>query len=320
MSGTLYACLTKDLLHNRVVAKHKEVNSDIHVVRAAFQKSVIWPANSVINIAFCQGQVLLPDSDTKIDANFSQDKADWVRQTIEKYYVPFLATIKLVWDVSVDESDVRISFIEEAGAFSVLGTQALTIPKDTITMNLGWLDRDNSNTDKATLTGTGVVVVHEFGHMLGMIHEHQRGDIPLQWNKPVVYAALGAPPNSWDKEQVDSQIFTQYDMSTLNASNFDAGSVMEYVFPDNYFINKPNLKDNRYLSNLDIVWVCKIYNNGNLPSGVNEDGTGTNPFGGDTGTGTYILGNDDKSWLEKNWYWFLIGVIILFIIFAIIRK
>jgi hypothetical protein len=314
MSNRLYACITKDALDLNVTKKHKSRKLNSRVVQAAFLKAVAWPKGSVIKIAFVRGPIMLPDGNaTTVDPEFTQDKADWVKATVEKYLVPFLGTIKITWDVSINESDVRITFVKDAGAFSLLGVESKTAPKNTATMNLGWLDKDQSDTDKnPELTGTGVVVVHEFGHMLGMIHEHQRGDAPLDWNKPVVYRAMATPPNSWDKETTDEQIFKQVEMSTLNASRFDPFSVMEYIFPDSFFKTPPKLQHTKYLSNLDIVWICKLYNDGKLPPGVNEDGTGTNPFGGATGNGEDL--DSQTSWLQKNWYWLFLIIFFGFLI------
>jgi serralysin len=315
MSKTLYACLTQDPVHHKIVEKHENVDSDINVVRAAFLKTSIWPNNSTINIVFAKNEIKLPDgTNAKHDPEYTKEKAEWTQKIIEKYYVP-LINLNITWDaVPIDKSDVRISFVAAKGAFSLLGTQSLTIPKDTATMNLGWLDQNSSNTDKnPELTGTGIVVVHEFGHMLGMIHEHQRGDEPMKWNKDKVYEALGDPPNNWSHDMVDSQIFKQWDMNTLNSSKFDKFSAMEYIFPNTFFISPPNLKDTKYLSNLDIIWVNKTYPGKSLPPGIKSDGGGTNPYGGSTGTGI----DGSGTWFSKNWYWLLISLIVFGIIIAI---
>src|SRR3546814_11299975 len=77
-------------------------------------------------------------------------------------------------------------------------------------MNFGWLDQG--------------VVQHEFGHMIGMIHEHQNTrDNPIQWDKPAVNAALGVPPNNWDQDTIDHNMYTKYDVSQINGRDRKSG-------------------------------------------------------------------------------------------------
>ena len=56
------------------------------------------------------------------------------------------------------------------GSWSYLGTDAARVPKECFTMNLGFVDRPT--------------VLHEFGHSLGLIHEHQ-SPFPggFEWNR-----------------------------------------------------------------------------------------------------------------------------------------
>jgi hypothetical protein len=51
------------------------------------------------------------------------------------------------------------------------------------------------------------IVLHEFGHVLGLLHEHGNPLPDLQWNKDAVYATYSGPPNYWTKEQVDRFVF-----------------------------------------------------------------------------------------------------------------
>jgi hypothetical protein len=64
---------------------------------------------------------------------------------------------------------VRIQFIGGTASWSQIGKQCETkADTNEPTMNLGWIEDDNklSDTDRG-------VILHEFGHVLGLVHEHQ---------------------------------------------------------------------------------------------------------------------------------------------------
>ena len=50
-------------------------------------------------------------------------------------------------------------------------------------MNYGWLTPDSDDDELRR------VVLHEFGHALGLIHEHQNPEGGIEWNEPAVKAA-----------------------------------------------------------------------------------------------------------------------------------
>ncbi|KAJ5609827.1 hypothetical protein N7528_009093 [Penicillium herquei] len=83
------------------------------------------------------------------------------------------------------DCDVRISF-QEPGLhgrrwFSEIGTDALKITNQSQpTMRLTWY----SNTEHQFIKRT---ILHEFGHMLGALHEHCSPDFPFQWNQQAIY-------------------------------------------------------------------------------------------------------------------------------------
>lgn len=113
-------------------------------------------------------------------------------------------------------SDIRVNF-NQKGSWSYIGTDATQIPIESFTMNLGFVD-------KAT-------VLHEFGHALGLIHEHQspfRGG--YKWDKEAVIRALSGPPNYWDIERIENNIFKRYKKRKLRGTKYDTKSIMHYRY------------------------------------------------------------------------------------------
>jgi len=109
-------------------------------------------------------------------------------------------------------SDIRIGFDSDDGAWSYIGTDCSSKWK---TMNLGFIDR-----------GT---VLHEFGHALGLIHEHQspaRGG--FEWNREEVIKSLSGPPNNWDLDTIEHNMFAKYDESQITGTEYDSKSIMHY--------------------------------------------------------------------------------------------
>jgi hypothetical protein len=97
-------------------------------------------------------------------------------------------------------------------------------------MNYGWLTPDSPDSELRR------VVLHEFGHALGLIHEHQNPNDPIPWNKPAVYADLGGPPNNWDTDKIDNNMFKAYDPEDLGATPVDPDSIMMYPIPASWTI------------------------------------------------------------------------------------
>src|SRR5471030_922448 len=98
-------------------------------------------------------------------------------------------------------------------------------------MNFGWLE-DNTPDEEWRR-----VVVHEFGHALGCIHEHSNPVGNIQWNKPVVYQYYEGAPNNWTKEQVDSNLFAKYSANITQFTALDPNSIMMYPIPAQFTLD-----------------------------------------------------------------------------------
>jgi hypothetical protein len=144
-------------------------------------------------------------------------------------------------------ADIRISFDPALGAWSYVGTDCRGIPLNQATMNLGFLD--------------GGTTAHEFGHAIGLAHEHQNPAGGIQWNEAVVIRELAGPPNFWDEAKARHNVLRKYSADQINGTKFDPDSIMLYFFPAEWTVNGIGTKANEVLSDLDKAFAAgaKMY-------------------------------------------------------------
>jgi serralysin len=158
--------------------------------------------------------------------------------------------------VTDPDAELRVSFQADAGSWSGVGTDCLNtdyFPQYQPTMNFGWLRDDTEDVEYER------VVVHEFGHALGCIHEHQSPTENLQWNVDAVYAAFSGPPNYWSKDDIDHNILQKYSPDGISATRFDNDSIMLYQFDGSLFIDGQGTPLNTHLSDQDKQMIGQMY-------------------------------------------------------------
>lgn len=158
--------------------------------------------------------------------------------------------------VSRGTADLRISFRADPGSWSAVGTDSLdraSFPASAPTMNLGWLRDDTLDAEWRR------VVVHEFGHALGCIHEHQTPLGGPIWNTKAVYAYFGGPPNNWTRSEIVSNVLYKYSVAQANGTAFDPDSIMLYSFPAELMKDGKATRENNELSPLDKAQMARWY-------------------------------------------------------------
>lgn len=139
-------------------------------------------------------------------------------------------------------AQIRVAFDERDGAWSQLGTDATATPVDRPTMNLGFLD-----------PGTAT---HEFGHAIGLVHEHQNPEGGIRWNEAQVLRDLAGPPNYWTEAETRHNVLEKYSVEESNGTEFDPRSVMLYFFPASWTLDGVGTSANTVLSDLDKSFVA----------------------------------------------------------------
>ncbi|HTI93017.1 MAG TPA: M12 family metallopeptidase [Puia sp.] len=219
-------------------------------------------------------QQLPPGIDGKRAFYILSNNKKWVNGTQIKYM--FIEGSKPQWDVvrkafqqwmdlgiglsftetdQVDESMVRIGFDQTDGSWSYVGRDILTIAKPERTMNFGW----DLTADSYGLT----TALHEIGHTIGFQHEHQSPFAGIVWNTDAVYKEFSGPPNSWPKDQIDSNIINKIPPNQVTGSNWDPTSIMEYEFGPGLVVEPAEYKAGIFppgvLSSFDIAGVKSFY-------------------------------------------------------------
>lgn len=206
-------------------------------MRLAADRRKTWPGEwRVLAVRFLDG-------DPKVQDRVAQVAHEWSRH----------ANIRFEFN-NASGAPLRIGF-SPGPSWSLIGTDALDtrIDPDAPTMNFGWLDRATPQDELQR------VVLHEFGHALGLIHEHQSPTATIPWDKEAVYRYYAGSPNFWTRAQVDQNVFTRYNADVTNASEFDPQSIMLYPIPSEFTRGDFHVGWNRGLSQQDKAHIARVY-------------------------------------------------------------
>ena len=192
-----------------------------------------WQSGQTIRIAFLDG---------------SEDLSSRVAAVANEWTA--YANLNFEWVSGVGAGDVRITF-NRGGSWSYIGTDCKRVTGPT--MQFGWLS------DSSTAAEVRRVVLHEFGHMLGLGHEHKSPGVDIPWDEAAVYEYYMGSPNNWSREQVDNNVLGNYAASETNYSNFDPRSIMLYPVDNSLTRGDYSVGLNHDLSETDKKHMGEIY-------------------------------------------------------------
>lgn len=251
---------------------------------AVFARGTLWNKGDIITVSF-----LPPDDELSWEYSIEQltqlssqdiefeksirklnNYSEIVKRVINIYVQPIVPTIKFQF---VDSGgDVRVRFNSKGGSYSLVGT-GCKVSTDEFTLTLGWLD-----------VGT---IIHEFSHVLGMLHELQNPSEKIPWNTDAVYEYY-KDTNGWDSQTTYENVLKPDSPNSVTNSAFDAKSVMIYPIPANLTTNGFHTNINLRYSATDIKWIGDQYNvdpniiKKNIEKFTSE---GTSNYGGYVGSG-----------------------------------
>ena len=206
--------------------------------RAALAKNYKWkPHERILTISFLDG-------DPQVQKRVQKAAQGWLG--------PNLANVRFSFRENTTDTLIRISF-RYPGSWSTIGTTCRQVPKGEPTMNFGWLEPDSPDDE------VDQVVLHEFGHALGLIHEHQNPGGDIKWNRKAVMDDLHSDPDNWTDAEIEHNVFEAYSKRETNFTALDPKSIMMYPIPPGWTTDGFSVDLNTKLSDQDKRFIHQQY-------------------------------------------------------------
>ena len=219
--------------------------SGVVVAKAVGEPYYFWDVGATLNVHFLDGQEEWKRAVIDLASEWTNYANLEFRFYLDSEHPP------------IDEAgnclaDITISFWNNGGGQSYIGmTSRGYAQKKEPSM---WLPR---LIDPRT-------ILHEFGHALGLQHEHQNPTAGIPWDKPVVYEYCKKNYN-WDEEMVNRNIFDALAANKSQYTQFDPTSIMVYWVPNDWTVGDFEIPYNKELSSADKKFIAEVYP---LSSGV----------------------------------------------------
>lgn len=242
-----------------------------------------WVPGDQLKVCFFGGNPI-------VRAMVADIASEWNKYSSVKFDFGKTGTWRNCNDTSAGFSQVRVGF-GERGYWSAIGVDSNNLLNAMQpSLNLGGFDVRYGPFQPAAnggfLTPNNVVgsirpydkgvILHEFGHALGLMHEHQNPNLncysEIKWEgAQTAYTYYAGSPNFWDKQKVDFNVGKGgLAYVSILAGKPDPSSIMMYAQPAEIFREGTNskcyVKGNDTLSELDKAFISEIY----APSKANQ--------------------------------------------------
>lgn len=144
------------------------------------------------------------------------------------------------------DPDIAIEFWRYGGGQSRIGRHSRPV------------SRQGQPSMHLPFVGQRTVVLHEFGHALGLMHEHLSPAAGIAWNRDAVYAYYQAV-HQWDKAKVDENVLRALAHEQTNYTHFDRASIMLYAIPAELTSDGHGVAANHELSPMDKAFIAQCY-------------------------------------------------------------
>lgn len=180
------------------------------------------------------------------------DGGPGVRRRIQRHAETWLQFANLSFTFgNFGTAEIRIS-CKGDGYWSYVGTDALRVSPSEPTMVLDGFDEE---TDESELRS---VVLHEFGHAVGCVHEQANPAARIPWNVAKVYEFY-RKWQGWDDDTTFANVLRRYSGNEVVHGPHDPHSIMQYPVPPELTHGGFSIGWNSELSAGDRAFIAQLY-------------------------------------------------------------
>ena len=229
------------------------LRDNLRSARAGILRSNQWEVGQTIRIKFLResNHKDYKDNNDPRDGRVAYSELEEkARAAINEWAERVNLNFEYLASDSKTKADINIGFRHSKdssplGSHSFVGTACRN---KTVSINFGW---SNERTYR-----------HEFGHALGLYHEHQLPNHDIEWNKEYIYEYYAKEENGgWDKATVDGNVLSKLTSESCIYSEPDTKSIMCYYIPKE-FIKKgdvSSIPNNTRISDIDKKFISYMY-------------------------------------------------------------
>ena len=193
-----------------------------------------WANGSAITVKFQGGS-------SNLQSRVMNYAREWTRYANVRFQV-----------VNSGQADIRVAFVQNGSSWSIVGNGSVRVDQQRPSMNFGWL------TDQTPEYEVKRTVLHEFGHALGLLHEHQNPAGGIPWDEDAVYEHYWKT-QGWDRSTTYHNVIATASRNATQYSAHDRASIMHYPVDARLTDGRYNVGMNKDLSAIDKQYIARMY-------------------------------------------------------------